>query len=128
MKSKIFFICLMLAIGIGQVSAQKQTMNWKGQSYKAGDKVKITKRAGTFKPEDTGYSKEVDAGPGQVGKIIGGVNTDTDSEHSEKNTNFNVVEVQWKKQTWKEYNTGNEVELKSFKASIHLDYLEKVGK
>jgi hypothetical protein len=80
--------------------------------FRAGDRVRVVRRAGTLKPVDTGHTSEVECDSGRTGTIIrGGDNT--------------VVTVRWDGQQWAEYKTGNRVTLDSFVSTVHSSYLVK---
>jgi hypothetical protein len=89
---------------------------WKGETFKAGKTVKITARAGTFKPSDTTHTGEVDAGPGQTGILLGGM------EHPSGLTQ--VALVRFVPQAWRDLASGAQVELGEFEATIHSEYLD----
>jgi hypothetical protein len=73
-------------------------------------------RAGTFKPSDTTHTGEVDAGPGQTGILLGGM------EHPSALTQ--VALVRFVPQAWRDLASGAQVELGEFEATIHSEYLD----
>lgn len=87
--------------------------------FHAGDRVRIVKWAGTFKPEDTGAPGEVSAGPGQTGIVVR-------MEKRESTGPVQIARVRWLPQRWKKPGREQWVELPEFEATIHMSYLERV--
>ncbi len=98
-------------------------VEWKGFTFRAGQKVRIENRAGTFKPADTGATVEVVAAPGHVGVVLGG-ETRKASPHFTPPANepIQLLRVRWYKQTWKS-TSGASLPLGEFESTIHADYL-----
>ncbi|MEZ4266517.1 MAG: hypothetical protein R3F39_09070 [Myxococcota bacterium] len=99
------------------------TVEWKGFTFRAGQKVRIENRAGTFKPVDTGAATDVVAAPGHLGVVLGG-ETRKPSAHFTPPANepIQLLRVRWFKQTWKT-ETGASVPLGEFESTIHVEYL-----
>ena len=91
-----------------------------------GDRVRITGRAGTFKPEETGAG-EVVAGPGQTGVVLRWEKRQSDAfTRIDPNEPLQIVRVRWAPQSWRAWSIGDRsVELKEFEATIHVSYLER---
>ncbi len=106
------------------------TVTWKGTEFRYGDRIKLKSRAGTFKPKDTGHSVEINAGPGQTGTILGGVERQGTLGYNASEP-IQVVIVRWDKQVWEEWSAKEPqktVSLNEFKASVHCDYLKPISK
>lgn len=91
---------------------------WKGKSFSKGDRIRIYKRAGTFKPNETSHKMEVCADKGATGTFLGGKKRDPESDEVQ------LAVVRWDKQEWKEDKGNSKVALNNFVAIIHVDYLE----
>jgi len=105
-------IAAAVVLGYWFVHSRRLTVN--GATFKMRDRVRIAKRAGTTKPQETGHSREVDSGPGQTGTIVG----------FQRLNNNALVVVKWDAQKWKELDRAQWVALKEFTARIHPSYLE----
>ncbi|MCB9727016.1 MAG: hypothetical protein H6744_05895 [Deltaproteobacteria bacterium] len=101
-------------------------VHWKGFTYRAGQKVRLENRAGTFKPVDTGASEDVVAAPGQVGVILGGETRKATRYFTPKpDEPIQVIRVRWPMQDWQTV-SGKTVRLGEFEATVHADYLRPV--
>jgi hypothetical protein len=102
---------------------QYPVVEWKGFTFRAGQKVRIETRAGTFKPADTGATVEVAAAPGHVGVVMGGETRKPSAGFTPPaNEPIQVLRVRWYKQTWKT-DAGASLPLGEFESTIHADYL-----
>lgn len=100
-------------------------VEWDGKVIEAGDRVIATKRAGTFKPADTGHAIEVNVTPGRTGLALGGMPRNPD--YAQPGEPIQVVLVRWDPQMWNEMSAGQpEVPLGEFEATVHADFLEAV--
>lgn len=76
-----------------------------------GARVQVKSRSGTFKPEETGHTTEVNVTAGKTGTVV--------RELGES------IRVRFDAQTWDEFPpTGATVDLKEFEASLHMSYLQ----
>lgn len=91
---------------------------WKGKSFSNGDRIRIFKKCGTFKPNETGHKTEVWGDEGATGTFLGGKKRDPESNEVQ------LAVVRWDKQEWWEYKRNRKVTLNNFVATIHVDYLE----
>ena len=82
------------------------------ETLRTGDRVRVVKWAGTFKPAETRAPTEVDADRGQTGVFI----------REERN----VATVRWPPQTWKVNGRDQRIDLPAFEATIHVSYLEVI--
>ena len=101
------------------------TVVWEGRTFRRGDRVRIAKWAGTFKPEETGAAVEVQAAEGHVGVVISGEkrkSTDTINP----NEPIQIVRVRWLPQKWKASEGDRSLDLPQFEATIHVSYLEVI--
>lgn len=102
---------------------QYPVVEWKGFTFRAGEKVRIETRAGTFKPVDTGATVEVEASPGHLGVVMGGeTRKPSEGFTPPANEPIQLVRVRWYKQTWTT-GAGASVPLGEFESTIHADYL-----
>lgn len=100
---------------------------WEGQTFRRGDRVRIAKWAGTFKPAETGAAMEVQAAGGQVGVLVGGEKRkSTDYLRIDPNEPMQIVRVRWLPQRWKESDRERWLDLPEFEATIHVSYLEVI--
>ena len=98
------------------VSFREADATWEGRAFHKGDVVRITNWAGTFKPQETGNSNEVDADYGHTGILLSGTGADSKQ----------IVKIRWSPQKWKINGQDRWVELPQFEATIHVSYLEVV--
>ena len=100
-------------------------VTWEGKTFRAGDTVRIFKWAGTFKPSETGYPDEIDAGPFRTGVVLRGEKR-KDSWHLDIDPSepIQIVRVRWHRQTWKVNLKDQTITLGEFEATIHADHLE----
>ncbi|HEX2831995.1 MAG TPA: hypothetical protein VHW00_03215 [Thermoanaerobaculia bacterium] len=104
-----------------------QTVQWEERTLRAGDRVRIARWAGTFKPEDTRAAVEVDAAPGQRGVILRGESRENSWHFPiDPNEPIQVVRVRWDAQPWKQHGREQRIDLGEFEATIHVSYLEIV--
>ncbi|HYI11418.1 MAG TPA: hypothetical protein VEK57_20345 [Thermoanaerobaculia bacterium] len=100
---------------------------WRGWTLRPGDRVRITKWAGTFKPEDTGAGVEVAAGRGQIGVVVRGERRQsTVYTRIDPAEPIQIVRVRWLPQRWKASGSDTELALEEFEATIHVSYLEVI--
>ncbi|HYH09509.1 MAG TPA: hypothetical protein VEK11_20850 [Thermoanaerobaculia bacterium] len=100
---------------------------WEGRTFRMGDRVRIAKWAGTFKPEETRHPVEVDARSGQTGVIVRGERrTSTRYLRIDPNEPMQIVLVRWSPQKWKVNLQERWIELPEFEATIHVSHLEVV--
>jgi hypothetical protein len=98
---------------------------WEGRTFRAGDRVRIAKWAGTFKPEETGAKKEVQAAHGQVGVVMRGERRQsTDYLRIDPAEPMQIVRVRWFPQRWREAGGDEWLELPEFEATIHVSHLK----
>ena len=97
----------------------KRLIVWNGVPFHVNDRVRLRALAGSAKPEDTGHSSEVRAGPGQTGTVLGVA----DKARS-------ILRVSWDAQEWEEWDSPKrsptKVMLGSFQSTPHVDWLEHV--
>jgi len=100
-------------------------VTWEGKTFHTGDTVRIFKWAGTFKPSDTGYPDDIDAGPSRTGVVLGGEKR-KDSWHLriDQAEPIQIVRVRWHRQTWKVNLQDQTIVLEPFEATIHADHIE----
>ena len=100
-------------------------VTWEGQAFQSGDRVRIVRWAGTFKPRDTGFSAEIEAEPGRIGIVLAGERR-ISSDHMtiDPAEPIQIVRVRWDAQRWRVVGRTESVELKGFEATIHVSYLE----
>ena len=95
---------------------------FEGVTVRAGDPVRIRKRAGTFKPAETGHGVEVVAEAGRTGVALGGVQRKGFGDET-----IRVVMVRFDPQVWREWpNPMDEAALPAFEATIHIEHIEVV--
>lgn len=95
---------------------------FEGVTVRAGDHVRIRKRAGTFKPGETGHSVEVVAEAGRTGVALGGVRREGFGDET-----IRVVLVRFDPQVWREWpNPMDEAALSAFEATIHIEHIAVV--
>lgn len=101
------------------------SVTWDGKTIRRGDRVRIARWAGTFKPEETGYPRQVHAAANQTGVVIGGekrkdtLHLDIDAAEP-----IQIVRVRWAPQRWKVSGQDQWIALPAFYATIHVQYLE----
>lgn len=102
-------------------------VTWRGKTFRAGDTVQIYKWAGTFKPSETGYPHEIDAGPFRTGVVLRGEKRQR-SWHLDVDDHepIQVVRVRWHRQTWKVNLKDQTIDLGEFETTIHVDHIEVV--
>jgi len=98
---------------------------WEGRAFRRGDRVRIAKWSGTFKPEETGAAGEVQADEGHVGVVIGGEERKS-TDRMAPNEPIQIVRVRWLPQKWKESDRDHWLDLPQFEATIHVSYLEVI--
>ena len=104
------------------IMVETATVAFGGVVVRAGDPVRIHKRAGTFKPSDTGHDMEVEAETGRTGVALGGVRREGFGPEP-----IQQVLVQFDPQVWREWpGLSNEASLGPFEATIHIEHLEVV--
>jgi hypothetical protein len=102
-------------------------VQWEKRTFHRGDRVRIVKRAGTFKPEETRFSAEIEAGAGHLGTILAGERRQsTDYMTIDPAEPVQIVRVRWDRQRWAVYDREQQVDLDPFEATIHVSYLEVV--
>lgn len=100
-------------------------ISWEGRTFRAGDRIRIAKWAGTFKPHETGAPVEIDSGRGQTGIVIRGERrASTDYMKIDPQEPIQIVRVRWLPQKWKVNLRDRWIELPAFEATIHVSYLE----
>ncbi|HYC90606.1 MAG TPA: hypothetical protein VEO54_15425 [Thermoanaerobaculia bacterium] len=102
------------------------TLREETRPFAPGDRVRIVKRAGTFKPSETG-ADEVVAGPGQTGVVLRWEKRQRDVELGidPAHEPLQIVRVRWAAQRWKVWGLGDRsVELPEFETTIHVSYLQ----
>jgi hypothetical protein len=100
---------------------------WEGQTFRPGDRVRIAKWAGTFKPGETGAAVQVNAGQGRVGVVVSGEpRKSTDHLRIDPSEPIQIVRVRWLPQRWNAIGPGQPLELPQFEATIHVSYLERI--
>lgn len=132
---KSLFILAILVFAVTLASAQGKSKQaevtkvvWKGKIYGKGDRVKVISYAGTMKPDETGYDLEVLANEDKTGTILRGMKRKATSYFKpDPNEPVQTVLVRWDAQKWSTED-GQEVELKSFESTIHVEYLEVTEK
>jgi len=92
---------------------------YQGATFRAGDRIRVRLRAGTFKPRETGYPREVVVGAGRTGEVVCFVRRGNGPA-------FILARVRWDRQAWPVYRSGGTVALEPFEATIHVDYLEVI--
>jgi hypothetical protein len=108
-----------------QPVSRESAVVWEGQTFRPGDRVRIRKWAGTFKPSETGANVQVQAAAGQVGVVVGGEKRQsTDHLRVDSSEPIQIVRVRWLPQRWKTTGPGEDLELRQFEATIHVSYLE----
>ncbi len=102
-------------------------VTWRGKTFRVGDVVRIYKWAGTFKPSDTGYPHEIDAGPFRTGVVLRGEKRQ-DAWHMriDPAEPIQIVRVRWHRQTWKVSLKDQMIDLGEFETTIHVDHIELV--
>ena len=99
---------------------RKSVMEWEGVTFREGDRV-VTRHSEetTMKPSETGHRGEVLMGDGKVGEVV-----------KKSTEGKNLVVVKFRAQKWQEAGRrrhgkeiGEFVELRSFAATIHVDYV-----
>ena len=117
---------VLLMVGAAQaappcLSDAGDSVVYEGRAFAVADPVRLVKRAGTFKPIDTGHVFEVEAAAGNTGTIVCfGASPVTGRAE--------LAVVTWDAQTWQNWysSTGysqDKVLLDRFSASVHLSYL-----
>ena len=81
-------------------------------TFRAGDRVRIAKWAGTIKPAESGAPTEIDADRGRTGVFIG--------------EERQIATVRWSPQKWKVNGRDQWIDLPAFEATIHVSYLEVI--
>lgn len=105
--------------------APGSVVSWDGKTFRAGDRVRIRKWAGTFKPADTGAPVSVASGRGQTGVVIRGERrVSTDYMKIDPDEPMQIVRVRWPAQKWKVSGRDQSIDLPEFEATIHVSYLE----
>jgi hypothetical protein len=107
-----------------------RAMTWREESPRTlqpGDRVRIARRAGTFKPAETGAASEVVAGHGQTGVVVGWEKRQSDGcPRIDPHEPLQIVRVRWSPQRWKEFGLADRwIELPEFEATIHVSYLSR---
>ncbi|MDP9192023.1 MAG: hypothetical protein M3P06_10030 [Acidobacteriota bacterium] len=100
-------------------------VTWEGKTFRTGDTVRVFKRAGTFKPSETGFPHEIDAAPFRTGVVLGGEKR-KDSLHLDIDAAepIQIVRVRWHRQTWKVNLKDQTILLGEFEATIHASHIE----
>lgn len=100
---------------------------WEGQTFRPGDRVRIAKWAGTFKPSETGATVEVQAARGPAGVVVGGEKRQsTEYLRIDPDEPMQIVRVRWLPQRWKASGRDQWLELPEFEATIHVSHLELI--
>ncbi len=118
---------------VGERPERPDEVRFEGRVWRAGDRVQLASRAGTFKPADTGYAIEVVAGPGQVGTLLYGERRQPMPHFTpDPDEPIQIVRVRWDAQSWTPApqlgapeRPGPPVRLEAFEATVHLSYLRK---
>jgi hypothetical protein len=104
-------------------------VQWENVTLRKGERVRIFKRAGTFKPEETRFTAEIEADAGHIGTVVAGERrTSTEYMTVDPNEPIQIVRVRWDPQRWSVYGRGEQVDLGSFEATIHVSYLESADR
>lgn len=113
------------AATIASQPATPPVVTWRDKTFRAGDRVRIFKWAGTFKPDETGYRAQVDAAHGETGIVLRGERR-VDSLHLDVDPKepIQIVRVRWDAQRWKVNLKEEWVTLPPFEATIHVEHLE----
>jgi len=105
--------------------ASGSVISWEGRTFREGDRVRIAKWAGTFKPGETGAQVEIDSARGQTGIVMRGERrTSTNYMKIDPNEPIQIVRVRWHPQKWKVNLRDQWIELPEFEATIHVSHLE----
>ena len=100
-------------------------VTWEDQTFQSGDRIRIVRRAGTFKPHETGFSAEIEAGPGRTGTVLAGERrVSNDHMTIAPAEPIQIVRVRWDAQRWTVSGRAESVQLAEFDATIHVSYLE----
>jgi len=103
------------------IPVDAQSLTWEGKTFGAGDRIVTIKRAGTFKPADTGHASEINVDGGHGGLVLGGMHRDP--RYAKPGEAIQIALVRFDAQSWTDA-TGATVELGEFEATIHADYLQ----
>lgn len=104
------------------VPVDATTVTYKGQTFKAGDHIRIKSTAGTYKPKDTGYVIEIRAEPGRTGIVLGGMKR---ADPIYPNEPIQILLIRYDAQKWRDTSSsGAEVMIEPFESTIHADYVE----
>ena len=100
---------------------------WNDEIFRPGDRVRIVKWAGTFKPAETAAPFEVQAAAGRTGVIIRGEQRlETGDRRVDPEERIQIVRVRWHAQSWKRIGAGDPLRLPEFEATIHVSYLDVI--
>jgi hypothetical protein len=101
-------------------------VEWGGMSFRAGDRVRIRKWAGTFKPSETGAASDVQANAGRTGIVLRAEKRVSDQfTRIDPAEPLQIVRVRWLPQRWN-VSGDHTIALEAFEATIHVSYLEVV--
>ncbi len=111
----------------GEKSGEITEIVYEGKTFHKGDRVKVTSFAGTVKPDESGYAKELVAGAGIVGTVVRGEKRQATSYFEpEPNEPIQIAVVKWDAQKWQIDNKTKSPVIKSFESTIHISYLEVI--
>ena len=110
-----------------QTETDSSAVSWEGQTFRPGDRVRIAKWAGTFKPEETGARVQVHAGRGPTGIVVRGERrVSTDYLRIDPKEPIQIVRVRWLPQQWNVVGRDERIDLPEFEATIHVSHLEVI--
>jgi hypothetical protein len=96
---------------------------WNDKKFTPGNRVKLVGKAGTFKPEDTGYSSQVIADAGHTGTVLWGEKRGASEYTDPDNEPVQMLRVRWDAATWTDNDRNTPIKLDAFDGKVHADYL-----
>lgn len=105
-------------------AARPVAVEWEGVRFHPGDRVRVRKWAGTFKPAETGRGVEVQADAGHTGVVLRGESRPPDLHRRyDPQEPIQILRVRWDPQRWKIFGRDAYVDLPAFDATIHAEHL-----
>ena len=73
--------------------ASVEVLRYEAVTLRRGDRIVVTRRAGTVKPHESGHPLQLELDAGHAGTVVGGLSS-------------TVALVRWHAQSWEEYDDG----------------------
>jgi hypothetical protein len=105
-------------------AARPVAVEWDGVRFRPGDRVRVRKWAGTFKPAETRSGVEVQVDAGHTGVVLRGEPRPPDLHRRyDPEEPIQILRVRWDPQRWKIFGRESQVDLPAFDATVHAEHL-----